>query len=68
LGTRTINHLRQRAVERGARAVYLLVNTRNVSAIHAYEKAGFVVAEGVTTNIGSGFAMDDYVMRLRVGT
>jgi ribosomal protein S18 acetylase RimI-like enzyme len=46
----------------GAREVSLYVNKKNQKAIRAYERAGFTVAESVTSEIGGGFVMDDYRM------
>jgi len=43
--------------------VYLTVNKGNTRAIRAYEKAGFSIVESVVTDIGSGFVMDDYIMK-----
>ena len=40
----------------------LAVNKNNASAIAAYLKHGFRIAEAVTKDIGGGFVMDDYVM------
>jgi ribosomal protein S18 acetylase RimI-like enzyme len=41
------------------------VNKKNQKAIRAYERAGFVVAESVTNEIGAGFVMDDHRMVAR---
>ena len=46
----------------GAGEVSLYVNKKNQKAIRAYERAGFTVAESVTSKIGGGFVMDDYRM------
>jgi len=46
----------------GARTLILNVNKRNVQAIRAYEKHGFVTREAVVVDIGSGWVMDDFVM------
>ena len=44
----------------GLRAVYLTVNKGNARAIRAYEKFGFVRSGEGVTDIGGGYAMDDY--------
>lgn len=44
----------------GLRAVYLTVNKGNARAICAYEKFGFVRSGEGVTDIGGGYAMDDY--------
>jgi ribosomal protein S18 acetylase RimI-like enzyme len=50
----------------GCDALMLAVNKRNDPAITAYRKHGFTIAESVVKDIGGGFVMDDYVMRLDV--
>jgi hypothetical protein len=40
------------------------VKRQNRKAIRAYERAGFVVIQTLVTDIGSGFVMDDFLMRL----
>ncbi len=46
----------------GCETLVLAVNKHNRSAIAAYEKYGFRVAESVVKDIGAGFVMDDYVL------
>lgn len=43
---------------------YLTVNRNNVIAIDAYKAMGFYIEKEQVTDIGNGFVMDDYVMRL----
>ncbi len=50
----------------GCDALVLAVNKHNAGAIAAYAKHGFVVVDSVVKDIGGGFVMDDYVMRLDV--
>ena len=53
----------ERAVRKlGARRLILAVNKHNTKAVAAYQRNGFVVAESVITDFGSGFVMDDYIM------
>jgi GNAT superfamily N-acetyltransferase len=52
----------ERARAQGCARVTLAVNKKNSSAIAAYLKHGFTVAESVVTDIGGGFVMDDYIM------
>jgi RimJ/RimL family protein N-acetyltransferase len=47
----------------GAGTVELRVNKANARALRAYERCGFSVAEALRQDIGSGFFMDDFVMR-----
>ena len=50
------------ARSRGCNRLVLTVNKNNRSAIDAYLKHGFRVADAVVKDIGSGFVMDDYIM------
>ena len=54
------------AREHGRESVSLTVNKRNTAAIRAYLAMGFSFAGAIVKDIGDGFVMDDYVMRLRV--
>ncbi len=47
---------------RGRDRLVLAVNKNNRSAIDAYLKHGFRIAEAVVKDIGGGFVMDDYIM------
>ncbi len=52
--------------EKGLTSVWLTVNKHNDSSIAVYEKCGFrKIGEGVT-DIGDGFAMDDFYFQLDV--
>jgi GNAT superfamily N-acetyltransferase len=51
-----------RSREQGCSRLVLAVNKRNVNAIGAYHKHGFVVGDAVVKDIGGGFVMDDYIM------
>lgn len=42
----------------------LTVNRKNHSSVEAYKRLGFQIEGELATDIGGGFAMDDYVMRL----
>jgi len=48
----------------GIRVLELRVNRQNQRAIRAYDRAGFVVIQTVVTDIGAGFVMDDFLMRM----
>ncbi len=50
----------------GCDVLTLAVNKLNESAIAAYAKHGFAIADSVVKDIGGGFVMDDYVMSLHV--
>ncbi|MGB7745773.1 MAG: GNAT family N-acetyltransferase [Verrucomicrobiia bacterium] len=62
LGSRLLQHVEREVRAGGARRLILSVNKRNIRAIAAYRRNGFIIAESVVTDIGGGFVMDDYVM------
>lgn len=57
-----IERAAQAARAQGCARLVLAVNKHNRSAIAAYRKHGFHVAEATIKDIGSGFVMDDYIM------
>jgi ribosomal protein S18 acetylase RimI-like enzyme len=65
-GGRLIEHIEGVARARGCDRLVLAVNKGNRSAIAAYLKHGFHVAEAAVKDIGAGFVMDDYIMVKRV--
>ncbi|MCH5323927.1 MAG: GNAT family N-acetyltransferase [Eubacterium sp.] len=50
----------------GLKYIYLTVNRRNDDTINIYKKKGFYVTEEKCADIGNGFVMDDYIMRLDI--
>ena len=52
----------QVARRNGCKQLLLAVNKRNRTAIDAYLKHGFRIADATVKEIGGGFLMDDYVM------
>ncbi len=61
-GGRLIDHVAAFALERGCTRLTLAVNRNNQTAIAAYHKHGFQIAETSVRKIGGGFLMDDYIM------
>lgn len=61
-GSRLLQHCEREVRQRGAKRLILAVNKHNSKAVAAYQRNGFVVAESVITDFGSGFVMDDYIM------
>ena len=66
-GSRLISNAEQRARAAGCTQLRLQVNRNNRSAVDAYRRNGFTVAEEAKFDIGNGFYMDDYVMAKAVG-
>ena len=58
--------IREVAKEANLPAVRLTVNKGNSGSIEAYHRLGFTKIRDETTDIGSGFVMDDYVMECQV--
>ena len=61
-GGTMIAHAGEVARANGCARLVLAVNKNNRSAISAYLKHGFSVADAVVKDIGDGFVMDDYIM------
>ena len=66
LAQETLRSIADQARQQHATSVSLTVNKRNERALRAYERAGFKIVDDVVTDIGQGFVMDDYVMRLNL--
>jgi diamine N-acetyltransferase len=62
LGQQMIAHVIEQAARLGGSEVWMQVNKRNTSAIAAYQRAGFHIAQEAIFDIGDGFVMDDYLM------
>jgi len=65
-GGRLVDHVARRMAGAGCKCLTLAVNRNNTSAIAAYHKNGFEIAETSLKQIGGGFWMDDYIMVKRV--
>lgn len=52
------------AQRQGCGRLVLAVNKNNATAIAAYLKHGFQIADAVVKDIGGGFIMDDYIMEI----
>ena len=57
-----IDHVARRMASHGCKRLTLAVNRRNKTAIAAYRKQGFRIADTSLKRIGGGFWMDDYMM------
>jgi diamine N-acetyltransferase len=64
LGRAMLEEVKADAAQFGADQIHLQVNKGNARAIHAYHRAGFQIAQSIVADIGGGFVMDDYKMRL----
>jgi diamine N-acetyltransferase len=61
-----LEHVCERAGRMSYPKVTLAVNKHNATAIAAYRKHGFEIAQAIVKDIGGGFVMDDYIMEKRV--
>ena len=66
LGKEGMGFILNRAKDLEATAVTLTVNINNTNSIKAYEKMGFIHIGSVVADIGAGFVMDDFKMRLNL--
>lgn len=66
LGQKVVAFAERQCVEQGLRRLWLTVNKNNVSSIAFYTRMGFATEASVVNDIGSGFAMDDFVMAKRL--
>ena len=66
IGHEGLNFLVAKCKAYGSDFINLTVNKNNLSSIVAYEKMGFEKYGEVVSDIGGGYVMDDYLMRLRM--
>ena len=63
IGSIAFNFIKDFAVKESYKQIILTVNKHNKNTISASNKWGFKTIESVVTDIGNGFAMDDYIMK-----
>lgn len=63
VGSAALLWVEAQATELHCASIQLRVNKQNAPAIRAYQRAGFHFVEDICTDIGSGFVMDDFLMR-----
>ncbi len=61
-----INSVISRCRRDNLASIWLTVNKHNDKSIAAYSKLGFEIEKAIVTDIGEGFVMDDYVMRMTI--
>lgn len=66
LGQKALGYVVNFAEQNGFQNVYLTVNKKNLRAIKAYERNGFILTESVVSDIGNGYVMDDFVYRYSI--
>ncbi|WP_158409034.1 GNAT family N-acetyltransferase [Endomicrobium proavitum] len=65
-GKESVTFIKETAKKLNLKQITLTVNKNNLSSIEAYKKIGFIIADSIKSDIGSGFYMDDYLMSLGV--
>ncbi|MDR3049324.1 MAG: GNAT family N-acetyltransferase [Elusimicrobiota bacterium] len=63
-GRQSVSYIKDFAKNAALKSITLTVNRENTDSIKAYEKIGFKIAETMDTQIGQGFVMNDYKMKL----
>ncbi len=66
IGTKAFEFIKGYAKSQNYTDIVLTVNKQNENTIKAYIKWGFKIIDAVVTDIGSGFVMDDYIMRYSI--
>ena len=51
---------------KGVSFIWLTVNKKNINSIAAYQKMGYKIIDEIVMDIGGGFVMDDYKMKLKI--
>ena len=65
LGKRMFSEIDSYAKEHGLHEEYLRVNKGNPT-VEIYKRSGFSITDTVTSDIGNGYVMDDYIMTKRL--
>jgi ribosomal protein S18 acetylase RimI-like enzyme len=67
IGVRLIDEVTTRVQRLDRRRLVLTVNRLNIQAINFYFREGFTIRSVVDTDIGGGYAMQDFVMEKLIG-
>ncbi len=65
-GKKIISFIENTAQNKGLKEISLTVNKNNKNSIEAYKKFGFKIISPILKDIGSGFFMDDYLMKKEI--
>lgn len=65
LATKVFEQIKQLA--KGKASLYLTCNKYNEHSLAVYQHWGFKIVDSVETDIGSGYVMDDYILRFTLG-
>lgn len=59
-----ISYLKRIAQKQDCKSIWLTVNKQNIHSIEAYKKLGFKTYREDSVDIGRGYVMDDYYMKI----
>lgn len=65
-GSRSLRFVEQLARKRGKSIISLKVNHLNCTSIATCSRCGFHIADTLTTNIGHGIVLNDYLMQKQI--
>jgi len=66
-GRRSLEFMQMLARQKKLPAITLTVNKHNAGSLEAYRKLGFEKIGPIVQDIGGGFVMDDYILKLTLG-
>lgn len=66
LGRKAVRFIQNIAAENCLKRITLTINKHNSMSLAAYERLGFARYGEVVTDIGDGYAMDDYLLEYRL--
>lgn len=66
IGAEAFDHMLENDCK-GFAEIRLQVNRRNIKAVNFYFKKGFVIDYAEDVDIGNGYSMDDFFMKLKIG-
>lgn len=61
-----ISYLKRIAQKEDCKSIWLTVNKQNIHSIEAYKKLGFKIYREDSVDIGRGYVMDDYYMKIEL--
>ncbi len=65
-GAILVSDIKQLMHQHGLEQLILTVNKNNTVAIAAYRHYGFTISDDMIIDIGNGFVMDDYLMKMTI--
>ncbi len=63
---KAIEFMKEIAKANSLKGIFLTVNRHNTDTINAYKKMDFKIIKEVNADIGNGFFMNDYIMKLEI--